>query len=261
MASELPVALVTGAGTGLGAATSRQLVDAGWTVVGVGRRPEPLAEMAASLGASFVARPTDMADAGAVTALVADVIAEFGRLDALVNNAGSAKQVPVAETTPDFFAATLAVNLTGPAAAITAAWPQFVQQGAGCVVNVSSLAQFDPFPGFFAYAASKAGLHLLTVVAHNEGAANGIRAFTVAPGVIDTDLHRRLMPDSVPAEFRHEPDDVARVIVECIAGRHDAKAGRTLAVVTTPVAGFVQEWLDSHPGGGVEIVERIHGHG
>lgn len=256
MASELPVAVVTGAGTGLGAATARQLVGAGWLVVGVGRRPEPLATTGSELGAAFVARPTDMADAASVTRLVADVIGEFGRLDALVNNAGSAQQVPVPQTTPDFFAATLAVNLVGPAAAITAAWAQFVRQGAGCIVNVSSLAQFDPFPGFFAYAASKAGLHLLTVVAHNEGATEGIRAFTVAPGVIDTDLHRRLMPGGVPAEFRHEPDQVAMVILECIAGDHDAKAGRTLAVVTPGVATFVREWLDGHPGGGIEIVER-----
>jgi NAD(P)-dependent dehydrogenase (short-subunit alcohol dehydrogenase family) len=174
----------------------------------------------------------------------------------LVNNAGSARQVGVAETSPAFFAETLAVNLAGPAAAITAAWPHFLAQGRGCVVNISSLAQFDPFPGFFAYAASKAGLHMLTVVADNEGAASGVRAFTVAPGVVDTALHRRLMPDGVDAEMRHGPETVAAVIAECVAGEHDALAGSTLAVVTPAVATFVHDWIAGHPGGGITVIER-----
>lgn len=209
------------------------------------------------LGAASVEpRCVDMADTGAVTALVAEVTSALGPVDVLVNNAGVAQQVPVGETSPELFAQTLAVNLNGPAAAIAALWPQFVAAGRGCIINVSSLAQFDPFPGFFAYAASKAGLHLLTVVANNEGAADGIRAFTVAPGVVNTDLHRQLMPEGVPAEFRHEPDEVAALIEEIVAGEHDSLAGGTLAVVTPAVAVFVREWMASHPNGGITVMER-----
>ena len=250
------VALVTGAGSGIGEATARRLVSQGWQVVAAGRRAERLVALQQSLGENVAVRPADMGDSAAVTTLVGEVVESFGRLDAVVNNAGNAAQLSIAETNPQFFAEAIGVNLLGPAAAISAAWPHFLRQGNGCIVNVSSLAQFDPFPGFFAYAASKAGLHMLTVVAHNEGAAAGVRAFTVAPGVVDTELHHRLMPEGVDAAFRHEPDDIARVIVECLAGDHDALAGRTLAVVTPQVATFVQTWIDAHVGGGITIVER-----
>jgi NAD(P)-dependent dehydrogenase (short-subunit alcohol dehydrogenase family) len=226
-------------------------------VVAVGRRPAPLEALRDELGADHVTvRVTDVSDTGAVTALVGDVVTTRGSLEVVVNNAGSAQQVAVAETTPQLFADSLAVNLAGPAAAIAAAWPHFLAQGRGCVVNVSSLAQFDPFPGFFAYAAAKAGLHMLTVVAHNEGAAAGVRAFTVAPGVVETDLHRRLMPDGVDPELRHGPEVIADVIGECVAGEHDEFAGSTLAVVTPAVAQFVNTWIGGHPGGGITVIER-----
>lgn len=250
-------AIVTGAGSGLGAATAARLVASGRRVVAVGRRRGPLEALRDTLGADAVTvRPCDLADTAAVTALVNDVVAEHGRVDVLVNNAAMAVQVPVGETSPGLFAETIAVNLAGPAAAISALWPHLVANGGGCIVNVSSLAQFDPFPGFFAYGASKAGLHLLTVVANNEGAAAGVRAFTVAPGVIDTALHHRLMPEGVPEEMRHQPTEVAAVIEECVAGAHDALAGSTLAVVTPAVAPFVSEWMAAHPNGGIVVVQR-----
>jgi len=257
MGATRPVAIVTGAGTGIGEATARRLVGAGHHVVAVGRRSAPLDALRADLGADQVTpRVLDVADTAAVTGMVAGVVDTLGSVDVVVNNAGSAVQVGVAETTPELFAETLAVNLAGPAAAIAAAWPHFLAQGHGCVVNVSSLAQFDPFPGFFAYAASKAGLHMLTVVAHNEGAASGVRAFTVAPGVVDTALHHRLMPDGVDPELRHGAEVIAAVIGECVDGGHDDLAGSTLAVVTPAVATFVHAWIGGHPGGGITVIER-----
>lgn len=251
------VAIVTGAGTGVGAATARRLVAGGRHVVAVGRRPGPLAALREQLGASSVTvRCLDVGDTAVLADFVSSVLAEVGPVDLLVNNAGVAEQLPIAETTPAHFASTIAINLAGPAALISALWPHFVSQGGGCIVNVSSLAQFDPFPGFFAYGASKAGLHLLTVVANNEGAEASIRAFTIAPGVVDTDLHHRLMPEGVPAEMRHEPDEVAVVIEECAAGAHDALVGRTIALVTPAVATFVRDWMVSHPNGGITVMER-----
>lgn len=255
MNSTRPVALVSGAGSGIGAATALRLAVDGFRVVAVGRRVEPL-EALASQCPAVVPFPCDMSDADAVLALVAALRQRFGRLDVVVNNAGTAKQLTIGETTPDVFRAMVDVNLVGPAAAIHGAWPMFLAQGAGCIVNVSSLAQLDPFPGFFAYAASKAGLHLLTVVAQNEGAEHGVRAFTVAPGVVDTPLHRALMPEGVPPEMRLEPAAVADLIAECVAGEHDEHLGWTLAVVAPGITPFIQGWVDNHPGGGVLVLQR-----
>ncbi len=255
MEQERPVAVVTGAGSGIGAAVTLRLVARGFDVVAVGRSREPLEGVAAAAPAGRVhVRPADVSDTTAVVELVAETVEVHGRLDVVVNNAGDAVQLPIADTTPERFAAAVGVNLVGPAAMIHAAWPTFVAQGRGCVVNVSSLAQFDPFPGFFAYAPAKAGLHLLTVVAAAEGAEHGIRAFTVAPGVVESALHRRLMPDGVEAQYRNEPDEVAALIEECIIGERDDRNGWTLAAVTPAVAVGVHEWIASHPGGGIEVV-------
>jgi NAD(P)-dependent dehydrogenase (short-subunit alcohol dehydrogenase family) len=132
------------------------------------------------------------------------------------------------------------------------------RQGDARIVNVSSLAQLDPFPGFFAYASSKSALHLLTVVANAEGEPHGIRAFTVAPGVVDTPLHRALMPESIPPvdglSSALSASDVARVIVEIAAGERDAKAGWVLAMPAPAAVSALRRWVIEHPGGGVEIV-------
>jgi NAD(P)-dependent dehydrogenase (short-subunit alcohol dehydrogenase family) len=150
------------------------------------------------------------------------------------------------------------LNVVAPAAAIHALWPTMRRQGDARIVNVSSLAQLDPFPGFFAYASSKSALHLLTVVANAEGEPHGIRAFTVAPGVVDTPLHRALMPESIapvdglPSAL--SASDVARVIVEIAAGERDAKAGWVLAMPAPAAVGTLRRWVIEHPGGGVEIV-------
>ncbi|MFM8508578.1 MAG: SDR family NAD(P)-dependent oxidoreductase, partial [Actinomycetota bacterium] len=116
----------------------------------------------------------------------------------------------------------------------------------------------DPFPGFFAYASSKSALHLLTVVANAEGEPFGIRAFTVAPGVVDTPLHRALMPESIPPidglVSALQPVDVARVVLEIAEGRHDDRAGWVLAMPAPAAVASLRRWVIEHPGGGVEIV-------
>jgi NAD(P)-dependent dehydrogenase (short-subunit alcohol dehydrogenase family) len=126
------------------------------------------------------------------------------------------------------------------------------------IVNVSSLAQLDPFPGFFAYASSKSALHLLTVVANAEGEPHGVRAFTVAPGVVDTPLHRSLMPEGIaPVEGLSstlQPTDVASLIAAIAEGAHDARAGWVLAMPAPAAVSSLRRWIIEHPGGGVEIV-------
>ncbi len=251
------VAIVTGVTSGIGEAVTRRLVADGWRVVGIGRRPDVLAALAAELGPALRPESLDVADLDALVALVRRVAGDEGRIDLVVNNAGVARALGIAESDPVAFAEVTAVNLHAPAAVIHAAWHALCAS-AGCVVNVSSLAQFDPFPGFFAYAASKAGLHLLSVVAANEGAEHGVRAFTVAPGVVDTPLFQRLMPEGLPdvdglaASLR--PEQIAAVVADVVAGAHDDRIGWVLAVPAPAARSQLQGWVDAHPGGGVVVL-------
>jgi NAD(P)-dependent dehydrogenase (short-subunit alcohol dehydrogenase family) len=164
----------------------------------------------------------------------------------------------ITDTTPEEFRAMHDINVLAPATAIHTLWSAMTAHGDARIVNVSSLAQLDPFPGFFAYASSKSALHLLTVVANAEGEPHGVRAFTVAPGVVDTPLHRSLMPEGIaPVEGLSstlQPTDVASLIVAIAEGAHDARAGWVLAMPAPAAVSSLRRWIIEHPGGGVEIV-------
>jgi NAD(P)-dependent dehydrogenase (short-subunit alcohol dehydrogenase family) len=115
-------------------------------------------------------------------------------------------------------------------------------------VNVSSIATVDPFPGFFAYAASKAALNLMTASAAKEGANVGIRAFAVAPGAVETPMLRASFDaKAVPPEACLEPESVARVIVACATGLRDADSGRVIPVVPEAARQWLHGWYDAHP--------------
>ena len=250
------IAVVTGATSGIGRTVVETLLARSGTVVGVGRSRTALAELTTNPG--FIALEHDLRDVDGLVTKLAATVADLGGVDLLVNNAGVAEARSIPETTPSFFRETIDVNLAAPAAAIHALWP-YLAASRGRIINVSSLAQLDPFPGFFAYAASKAGLHLLTVVAAAEGAESGIRAITIAPGVVDTTLHRSMMPNSIePVDGKSsvfQPADVARVVREVIDGVHDAFNGWVLAMPAPAAVDAIASWVASHPGGGVKIVQ------
>lgn len=228
-----PVVLVTGAGSGIGRAAAIRFAAAGAHLVLVGRRAAALDETAAMLPAS--ARPlcivADVGDVERVGAAIDAAAAHFGRLDVLVNNAGHAPLLPIDQTTPAMLNECFRVNTIGPALAIACAWPLFVRQNSGCVINVSSMATVDPFPGFFMYAAAKAGVNLMARSCANEGRPFNIRAFSVAPGAVETPLLRTLFSDQqLPPSRCLSADDVARVIAECASGVHDHRNGETILV-------------------------------
>lgn len=252
------VAVVTGASSGIGAAVSEVFLEQGATVIGVARTVGVLQQMAARWPGRFVAVAADVRDAEELLVHLAAAVERVGGIDVVVNNAGVAPAATIDETTVGLFSDTISVNLVAPAAVIHALWPSLVSRG-GCIVNVSSLAQLDPFPGFFAYAASKGGLHMLTVVAAAEGADHGVRAFTVAPGVVDTPLHRALMPESIPpVDGRASvlaPSDVARVVLDVVRGVHDRWNGWTLAMPAPAAVDAIRSWVDAHPGGGVHVLQ------
>ena len=252
------IAIVTGASSGIGAAVADRLVKSGHTVVSIARDAQKLDAVGRALGPTFVPRPCDVTDTDAFTAVLHRAVDEFGRVDLLVNCAGTAKALSIDETTPAEFRAMHELNVVAPAVAIHTLWPAMCRQGGSRIVNVSSMAQLDPFPGFFAYASSKSALHLLTVVADAEGEPHRVRAFTVAPGVVDTPLHRTLLPESLPPvdglSSALPAAAVATVVADIAEGAYDGYAGRVLAMPAPSAVAAVRQWVDEHPGGGVEIL-------
>jgi len=232
-----PVAILTGAGSGIGRAAALRLASSGWGVALAGRRAEALREtqsLAADQGIAgadetLLVAPTDVASASSCAALVQATVARFGRVDALINNAGYAPAVPIDATTPEIVDAVFAVNALGPAYLILHSWPVFARQGAGRIVNISTMGVFDPFPGLFAYAGAKASLHTFTKSCAAEGAAIGVKAFAIAPSAVETAMLRGIVTqEQLPTAETLAPSAVARVIVACAAGERDARNGEVI---------------------------------
>jgi meso-butanediol dehydrogenase / (S,S)-butanediol dehydrogenase / diacetyl reductase len=177
--------IVTGAGTGIGAAVARRLVRDGASVVLVGRRRDPIERVAAATGQTFVV--ADASTEEGVERIVAATVDAHGGIDGLVLNAGVMLPGTVAEASVDDWRATLDVNLTGPFLLARAALPQLLERQ-GSVVSVASIAALRAGPGMAAYCASKAGLVLLTQCLAVEQGAAGLRANVVAPGWVRTEM-------------------------------------------------------------------------
>jgi len=230
-----PVTIVTGAGSGIGRATALALASRGHLLTLAGRTASKLEDTARrceELGAPPpVLVAGDLADSGIAHEVVDRTVAARGRVDNLVNCAGSAPRTQIEHTDEEVIEDAFLNNAFAPAFLIVRAWPHFKSQAAGCVVNVSSLASSDPFHGFFAYAAAKAAVDSYTRSMHGEGRRHGIRAFCVNPGSIETPMLRQNFPESVvPPTMTLPPEAVAEVIVDCIEGRREADRGKTIVV-------------------------------
>lgn len=223
------VAIVTGAGAGIGLATARMLSAAGYSVVLVGRTRSKLEAAGAGVSGEWLAIDGDVADPLFVARVVKGTIERFGGIDALINAAGVAALATIPNHTPDMVQSCFGANAIGPANLMAAVWPHLVNRGGGRVVNVSSMASIDPFNGFFAYAASKSALNMLTKVGDKEGRKQDIRCFCIAPGAVETGMLRSMFSTSqVPATAALPPEDVAKFIVECVQGERDGQAGEPI---------------------------------
>jgi len=224
-----PVALVTGSTSGIGEAVARRLLAQGTRVVlnsvssvDAGRA------LVAELGEDCHYVQGDISVDADVARLVAETVEHFGRLDILVNNAGTTVRIPhhdLEAATREIFRRLYDVNVVGTWALTVAAMPHLRASGAGCVVNVASLAGVRPTGSSIPYAASKAALnHVTRLLANVVGPE--VRVNAVAPGLVDTpwtedwDDVRAAVQGMAPLKRSAQPDDVAEVVLALIASTY-----------------------------------------
>lgn len=197
------VAVVTGAASGIGRATTERLVAEGATVVAVDRDADGLAMTAKAAAPGVVTTLTgDVADPDCARRAVAIATGEHGRLDAVVNNAGILRFEHSHEVAADDWDQVLRVNLTGTFQFCQAAIPVMVAAGRGAIVNVSSTAALFGHPWAAAYAASKGGVLALTHTLAVEYANQGLRVNAVCPGSIETPISGAFtVPDGADARL------------------------------------------------------------
>jgi NAD(P)-dependent dehydrogenase (short-subunit alcohol dehydrogenase family) len=197
------VALVTGAARGIGLAVAKRFLAEGWRVALLDIEGELLSKSVAALEAadSTFALHCDVSDASAVARAVTAVERRFGRLDALVNNAGIAVFAPLMELSDDDWNRVLAVNLTGPFLCTRAAVPLMREHGGGAIVNITSISGFRASTLRAAYGTSKAGLAHLTKQLAVELASLGIRVNAVAPGPVETAMAKAVHTPEIRADY------------------------------------------------------------
>jgi 3-oxoacyl-[acyl-carrier protein] reductase len=221
------VALITGASRGIGRAVAIELGKRGYRLALVARSLAELKETGRLAGAEGAGETMvlagDVTDAGQVEELVRRAEERWGRLDAVVNVAGIAPRRTIEEMSVAEWREVIETNLSAVFYVTKFAWPILRETaerfGRAAVVNVSSMASRDPFAGFAAYGAAKAGLNVFDLVAAREGGACGIDVHTIAPGAVETGMFRALMSaEQFPRERTLSPVEVAEVIVQCVVG-------------------------------------------
>jgi NADP-dependent 3-hydroxy acid dehydrogenase YdfG len=209
------VAVVTGAGRGIGHATAMALAREGATVVLAARTRQQLAATAAEIretGGAALAIPTDVTQDAAVEAMVEQAIAELGRLDILVTAAGVASFGPVSGTKPADWDGMLAVNLRAVMVTCRAVLPIMIRQRRGTIINVASVAAQRAIPGAAVYTATKAGVVGFSRVLAEELRSERVRVGVLVPGAVDTPLWDAI-PGSPDRSRMLRPADVARAAV------------------------------------------------
>ena len=235
------VALVTGASAGLGRAIAVALAEAGASVAchGNTRAPDATCETITQLGRPSLAVTGDLAKQETPRAIVEKTLDSFGRLDILINNAGTIRRAPAVEYTEEDWAAVIEVNLSSVFRLSQLAGRHMIERGGGKIVNVASLLSFQGGITVPAYAASKGGVAQLTKALANEWAKHGINVNAVAPGYMRTDNTAALQRDEtrnrqilerIPAARWGEPEDLAGAAVFLSSPASDYVNGHILVV-------------------------------
>jgi meso-butanediol dehydrogenase / (S,S)-butanediol dehydrogenase / diacetyl reductase len=242
------VAVITGAGTGIGAAVAARFAAEGAAVVLVGRRPAPLHDAAAGLGGRALAIPADASAAAEMAKVLETAVARFGGVDILVANAGGHGPGTAADVTDDAWSQAIRANMSTGLVAARACLPELIRRR-GCVVVVSSIAGLAAAPESVGYVTAKHGLIGLARSMARDFGPRGVRVNTVCPGWVrtpmadeemdqlagrrgltDRDAAYQLATAQVPLRRPAEPAEVAAVVAFLASGHASAVTGAVLTV-------------------------------
>jgi len=234
------IAMVTGAGSGIGQEICRQLAAQGARVAAIDLDLAAAARTAESLGGGVLALAADVADEAQMTAAVAQTVAHFGRLDIAVNAAGVGISARMVDTTLAQWQRVMDVCLTGVFVSARAQAAQMIAQGGSAViVNIASTNSQQAGEGLSAYCAAKAGVDMFTKVAALELAPHGIRVLAVGPGLTDTPMVARLMANpvargeflaNIPLARAALPADIAAMVAFLASDQAGYVTGQTIYV-------------------------------
>lgn len=240
MTLEGKIAVVTGAGSGIGRATAEALAAAGATVVCADINRETGEETAAALraaGGRADYQPVDLTDAGSIEAFAQEVAAKHGAVDVLVNGAGWGKTHPFWEGTPELWERVIALNFVGPMRLTRALLPAMIERGSGKIVNISSDAGRVGSLGETVYAGAKGGLIAFTKSLARETARYNINVNCVCPGPTETPLlfavpekHLDAFKKAIPFRRFAKPTEVAAAVVFFASDQSSYVTGQVLSV-------------------------------
>ncbi len=237
------VALITGASSGIGKAIALEMGRRGAAVVVnyIGK-PDAANQVVHAIeqeSGKAIAIQADVSKADDVSGMIAETISKFGQIDVLVNNAGIEKESPFLQKPVEEWDRVIAVNLRGPFVCTQAAAREMAKRGKGTVINISSVHEDLPFPGYAAYCAAKGGLRMLCRDLALELAKHNINVINVAPGAVDTPINERTLSDpekklalkrEIPLGRVGQPSDIAKLV--CYLASDDASyiTGTTVVI-------------------------------
>jgi len=233
-------AMVTGASRGIGRAICLRLAAAGARIAGLDVDAQPLGQTAGEvgqLGVQFLELTGDVSSAQQVQEAVDQVVAQFGALDVMVNNAGITRDNLLIRMSDEEWQKVLAINLTGVFNGVKAAARVMLRQKRGSIINMASVVGLMGNPGQANYAASKAGVIGLTKTAARELARKGVRVNAVAPGYIVTRMTEQLSAEAkaalqqqIPLQRLGQPEDVAEAVLFLASDASSYVTGHVLCV-------------------------------